>query len=580
MEPRRNRVAVAEGRKNMIAAMRNRYVLLIFLSLVIIPATHCLAQDDDPHAHHGAVGYIPREVLERPLTLRVGIGKVNEPVSTKSQEAQAFYNQGVAYLHSYVWLEAARSFHQSLRLDPNIAMAWIGLSRAYTGLEDSGAAATALAKAQALAGESGGRVRLDGAATHANEWEKRRIAIRALQVDALADLGNKSKHEAYKRAMDDALAVYPNDLELWLLRGNSEEPTAAGRGQRGGIAAIAFYSAVLLRDPENFAAHHYLIHSYETVNRMPEALYHGEIYERLAPAIPHAHHMYGHDLRRVGRIDEAIAKFQKADDIERAYYASENVPSDFDWHHQHNLDLLSTSYQYEGRLKTAGKLMVEAWAIPAVSEYAEFNKKEWPAFLLSRGRVAEARAASDQLIHGKWPAGRTAGHIMMGHALLADNRLDEARRELEAAQKEIASTGDVARAMSMTAQPFIEGLQGEILLRSGKRSEADAILEEVQRKVRAVPGPDAWSQALFKLEFIARVARETGDWDLAEFTAQQMQQHDPEYAGTSYALALVAEHKGDGAGAKQGFSKAAKLWSKADPDMVEVVKARGKSAAE
>jgi tetratricopeptide (TPR) repeat protein len=560
--------------------MKTRYLPLFCLSLVCLFVCLCFAQDDDPHAHHGTVGYIPREILERPLGLRDGIGKVNEPVATKSREAQAFYNQGVAYLHSYVWLEAARSFNQALRLDPNIAMAWIGLSQVYTGLEDSPAAAAALHKAQALAadGESGGGVRRDGSG-RASEWEKRRIAIRALQVDALADLGNRSKHEAYKRAMDEALAVYPDDLELWLLRGNSEESTAAGRGQRGGIASIAFYSAVLLRDPENFAAHHYLIHSYETVNRMPEALHHGEIYERLAPAIPHAHHMYGHDLRRVGRIDEAIAKFQKADDIERAYYASENVPSEFDWHHQHNLDLLSTSYQYEGRLKTAEKLMVEAWEIHAVSEYAEFNKKEWPAFLLSRGRVAAAKVASDQLIHGKWPAGRAAGHIMMGHALLAENRIEEAGKELAAAQKEIGSTG-FAGAMSMTALPFLEGLQGEILLRSGKRVEADAILKQVQRKVRAVPGPDAWSQALFKLEFIARVARETGDWDLAEFTAKQMQEHDPEYAGTSYALALVAEHTGDNAGAKTSFARAATLWSKADPDMAEAAKARGKTGAE
>ncbi len=538
----------------------NLWTPLLCLSLV----APCIAQD----AHPGAVGYVTREVLERPLGLREGVGQVDEPVSTKSRQAQAFYNQGVAYLHSYVWLEAARSFNQALRLDPNIAMAWIGLSRVYTGLEDPAAAAGALNKAQSLAGG------------HANEWEKRRIAIRALQVDALADLGNKSKHEAYKRAMDEALAVYPNDLQLWLLRGNSEESTAAGRGQRGGIASIAFYSAVLLRDPQNFAAHHYLVHSYETVNRMPEALHHGEIYERLAPAIPHAHHMYGHDLRRVGRIDEAIGKFQKADEIERAYYASENVPSDFDWHHQHNLDLLSTSYQYEGRLKTAEKLMVEAWAIPAVSQSAAFNKKEWPAFLLSRGRVAEARAASDQLIHDKWPAGRAAGHIMMGHALLADNKIEDAGKELAAAQKEINSTGEVARSMSTMALPFIEGLQGEILLRSGKRAEADSILKEVERKVRAVPGPDAWSQALFKLEFIGRVARETGDWDLAEFTAQQMQAHDPEYAGTSYALALVAEHQGDNASAKKSFAKAATLWSKADPDMAEALRVRGKSGGE
>src|SRR5688572_17930303 len=104
------------------------------------------------HASHAPLvgGHVPREIIERPLTIRTGIGKVQHPTSTASPEAQAFYEQGLAYLHSYVWIEAARSFNQALRLDPKLALAWAGLSRAYTGLDDSPAAATANARATEL----------------------------------------------------------------------------------------------------------------------------------------------------------------------------------------------------------------------------------------------------------------------------------------------------------------------------------------------------------------------------------------------------------------------------------------------
>jgi hypothetical protein len=56
---------------------------------------------------------------------------------TCSKNAQPFYDQEVAYLlYSYVWIEAARSFHRALRGDPGLAMAYLGLSRVYSGLED------------------------------------------------------------------------------------------------------------------------------------------------------------------------------------------------------------------------------------------------------------------------------------------------------------------------------------------------------------------------------------------------------------------------------------------------------------
>lgn len=41
-----------------------------------------------------------KEVMERPVGLTKGAGRMHQKVSTTSAEAQAYYDQGVAYLHS------------------------------------------------------------------------------------------------------------------------------------------------------------------------------------------------------------------------------------------------------------------------------------------------------------------------------------------------------------------------------------------------------------------------------------------------------------------------------------------------
>ena len=56
----------------------------------------------------------------------------------------ALYDRGLAYLQSYWWLEAARSFNQALSLDPDLAVAQASLSIAYTELNAPGAAGESL----------------------------------------------------------------------------------------------------------------------------------------------------------------------------------------------------------------------------------------------------------------------------------------------------------------------------------------------------------------------------------------------------------------------------------------------------
>ncbi len=84
--------------------------------------------------------------------------------------------------------------------------------------------------------------------------------------------------------------------------------------------------------------------------------------------------------------------------------------------------------------------------------------------------------------------------------------------------------------------PYVDALRAEILLREGKAEEGRALMKEVQARLRALPGPDAWTQALFRLDAFARVARDVGDWDLAEYTALQMIDHDAAYGGSHLAL--------------------------------------------
>jgi len=300
-------------------------------------------------------------------------------------------------------------------------------------------------------------------------------------------------------------------------------------------------------------------------NRGPlkEALEQSEIYVRMAPAIPHAHHMHGHDLRRVGRTEQAIQEFLKAEELENEYYRAENIPAALDWHHAHNLQLLGLSYEALGQMKSAEGAYQKAFSLPTYTDFADYNRKAWPEFLLDRNRAQEALAAAQELVNSRWAMGRFAGHALAGRALLASNHIEDAKTELSLAERESEQIS------TAVLKSLVDGvlLRAEILLREKNWTEGNRLMEEIEKDIAAVPGPDAWSEALFQFEYIAHSARELGDWELAEHTARKMIQHDPSYAGGYFALGLVAEHQGDVPTAKQEFATAEKLWSKADADL-------------
>jgi Tfp pilus assembly protein PilF len=538
---------------------RSKQLVLSILTTSTFALMQPAAASQTSH-EHDRIGYVPSEIMNRPVQLRRGIGVIHQQVTTSSAQAQKFYDQGQAYLHSYMWIEAARSFHQSLSLDPRLAMAYVGLSYSYSPL-DYEAARRALIQAKALAQTASAR-------------ERAQIDIRERQMDAMLEPQNSAKLRALRGAIDAALAETPNSIEFLLLRGNAEEPTPFGDGQECVLSAIPYYHKVLEASPDNFAAHHYLAHCYENSGRIPAALEHARSYARLAPAIAHAHHMLGHELRRSGRVEEAITQFRKADQIERQYYLHERVPGFMDWHHAHNLALLANCYQAIGQMRAAEALLREEIRLPAFTDYGMLNRSNWAVFLLNRGRAKEAKAAAEALQRLPSPLARAAGFALGGEAAIKQGFQDKAQKELQQAEE---TASQLSPPDAAAAQPYIEGLRAELHISSGAREPGYSELRDVVKRIQAASNPDAWAQGLFQLEQFASFARKTEHWALADEIARAMIDHDPKYAGSHYAMALIAQHHNDRHGADNEFTLAAQLWTAADRDLPELAYARRRS---
>jgi len=496
---------------------------------------------------------VPADLLVRPVKPATGIGHAHDAVGTKSKNAQAMYDQGIEYLHSYVWIEAARSFNEALRDDPALAIAHAQLSVALTELNAPADARAEMDRAAALA-------------SRADDHDRRHIEARALQMTAEAHPADGAALAKYRASLDAALNAFPGDAELWLLRGIAESPDPADRGQGSVAGSISYYEKARALAPADDAPLHFLTHAFENGGDTQKSAAFSEQYAKAAPSIPHAQHMRGHVLLRLGQVAGAASAFESADRIERAYLARQEIPAEYEWHHEHNLDLLGASDEYLGRMQKAEKALKEAFDLPTALAVQAFNKRNWPAFLASRGRLDEARAAAALLVGHPSSFARAAGRI-------EDARTRMTADAINAALTEIRSSPPVG-GFAMT--PFAI-LQGEFFVRTGQRARGEPMLRDAVVRLRKLTGPDAHMDTVFALEAIARAMRDAGQWDLALWAAGQMMEYDANYAGSHFASALGLEHAGNENGARTAFAAAARLWSTADPELPELKIATVKS---
>ena len=323
-----------------------------------------------------------------PATILPGMGTVHLPITTSSAEAQQFFDQGVAQMHSFWAREAERSFLQAAALDPAAPMPHWGIAMVAAGdwrprfqIETLAAffgkqVAPAISRARAAARKA---VELSQVPGRATELEKMYIAAIAARRDPDA----KDPEEAFVNGLRALLSTHPGeveaelDLALMIMRGFTEpdkKPVAPGS-----MEAVAILRALLPRVPEHPGLHHYIIHAFEGSTFAQDAWPSCEKYVQLVPNIPHALHMPGHIYSQTGRWNDAAKAFADAAQNERKWMAQDKLYGD--GHHGHNVHYLATAYSFEGRYDDA---------IEAARELLQF--KENPAQQAAADGVGSAHA--------------------------------------------------------------------------------------------------------------------------------------------------------------------------------------------
>lgn len=318
--------------------------LLSIALTVLLLFTGAFAQ----HEHHSSSE-------AKPAALIPGLGDVHHPVSTSNQEAQQFFNQGLALVYGFNHDEAIRSFKRAADLDPKLAIAYWGVALALgpninmpVDAEHEKAAYEAVQKARALA-------------SGASEPERAYIEALAQRYsnDPKADLSKLDI--AYKNAMADLARRFPDDLDAATLYAESlmdlrpwQFWSGDGKPAEGTQEMVAVLESVLRRNPDHLGANHYYIHAVEASPHPEWALPSAQRLKVLAPAAGHLVHMPAHIDIRTGYYEAAARSNAYAAEADRQYFKATGEQGMYPiMYYSHNLHFLAVANSMQGRYEDA-----------------------------------------------------------------------------------------------------------------------------------------------------------------------------------------------------------------------------------
>ena len=559
--------------------MKLRTAILACCGAALIVA-QVLAQTKETRQDNTAVCHTPTatKAATTPARLVDGYGKVHMPIATKSEEAQRFFDQGLALLHSFWAYEADRSFERAAQIDPECAMAQWGIAMAAVNEKRRD---EAVKRAKELAAKASARARLYIEAVEAR-YQGERTTIQ--------NNGFLGASEAYQKAMRKIVAFYPDDLEaklflaLALMSGYERD----GAPKPGTVEAIALLQVTLAKDPKHLAAHHYLIHATESGKRAIDGAPSADVYGSLAPKVGHAVHMPGHTYVHIDRWDDAARAFEGSAEVDRAYIRDNKETTDHAaGPYGHNVHFLATVYGYQGRYRDATR---------ASQELLDATKApdEQKSRAALEGRISMLRALVrfekyDEVLNGKLLPDEGAFEVLkgwryyaLGLAKIGKGDVAATRAQIETLEREIAwlkdkfgkakdlpQAGRQRQQLRALAVAPIE-LQARILAREGKAAEAIAKLREgVEEEIKlGYSEPPLYPNPME--EVAGKVCLELKQWKEAEEFFRAALERDPGSGRAYFGLMRAQQALGKDAEARDSYVKFVKAWAKADADLPEM----------
>ena len=437
------------------------------------------------------------------LPLFDNLGSLHHPMTTTSEQAQRYFDQGLRFVYAFNHEEAIRSFEAAADWDPEAAMPYWGIAFALgpninrvMEKKDERRAIEMVQKARRLADRA---------------TSKEQAYIEALVTRYVSRKGAKRKglDEAYAKAMrlvaqrfpedDDASTLFAEammDLRPWdFWKGD-------GKPQPGTDEIVTTLESVLARNPDHPGACHYYIHVLEASPFPERALACAARLPELMPGAGHLVHMPAHLYIRLGKYHEAAERNEHAAHVDEAYLATRTPSGDYaDGYYSHNLHFLWASLMMEGRSAEAMKVARELAGTITEDEARTDKWKELylptPLYSLIRFERWDELLREPpppkgfRLMDGMWRLGR-------GMALVSTGRLPGAEGEhyaLANLTKQIKRDRSQEEKISRTLLKISERLlAGEIAARRQHYDDAIRKLKEAIKLEDSLPyvEPPQW----------------------------------------------------------------------------------------
>jgi tetratricopeptide (TPR) repeat protein len=428
-----------------------------------------------------------------------GLDGFNFLISTKNTEVQKYFNQGLMLSFGFNHAEAARSFFEITRQEPQCAMGWWGYAYVLgpnynAGMEKDNfiRAFEAVKKAKIYSASCSEKEKdLINALTH--RYSKDTTIVRSV-LDS-----------SYATAMRKVYKKYPKDVMIGVLFAESlmdQHPwdlwNKNGKPQPWTPEIITVLKECLIIEPRHAGANHLYIHAEEMSQHPENAKISADLLCNLVPGSGHLVHMPSHIYIRTGRYHDGVLANQKAVEIDSLYidacHAQGAYPLAYYPHNYHFLSACATlsgesKLALKGALATANhahkKIITQSClghftTLLLFPWYVEVKLGLWKEILNTPSPEKEL----------KYPS--VIWHYAQGMAMLSKNQTVQARKHLASMRKimtdpkikdltiwGINSVFDLCEIASKT-------LEGEIYAREKKYNQAILLLKEAVAKEDAL----------------------------------------------------------------------------------------------
>ena len=501
------------------------------------------------------------------------LGSHHHPITTTSEQAQRYFDQGLRLVYAFNHEEAIRSFEAAIQQDPQAAMPYWGIALALGPNINSAMGKKAEHRAIEMVQK-------------ARRLVDRAVPVEQAYIEALATRyvsrkasKRKGLDEAYAKAMRSVVQRFPEDDDAATLFAEALMDLRPwdfwkpdGRPQPGTDEIVTTLESVLARNPDHPGACHYYLHAIEASLQPELALPCAERLPGLMPGAGHLVHMPAHIYMRIGKYHEAVERNQQAAHVDERYLASQHPTGEYaDGYYAHNLHFLWASLVMEGRNVEAMKAARDLTATITEEEARKDRGKELylptPIFSMIRfGRWEELLREPPppkglRLMEGMWRLGR-------GLALVATNRLPGAEGEhvaLAGLTKQIRRDRTMEEKTQRALLKIGERvLSGEIAVRRQRYDDAIRLFEDAIKIEEALPysEPPLWPLSVRHHLGAAFLLADRPSEAESVYHADLLRHPDNGWALIGLIQSLRAQQKDDQAAeAEDRFKKA---WAHAD----------------